>query len=100
MTRSLAEASSLDTVVGACVANPDRWMTAIDDQAKAVCRDCPRMAVRAGGVRDAARRGDVGRCRHPRSGPRARSRAAPAAVAGRARWLSGPPFFVTESEEI
>jgi WhiB family redox-sensing transcriptional regulator len=42
MTRSLAEASSLDTVVGACVADPDRWMTAIDDQAKAVCRDCPR----------------------------------------------------------
>jgi WhiB family transcriptional regulator, redox-sensing transcriptional regulator len=40
--RSLAEASSLDTVVGACVADPDRWMTAIDDQAKAVCRDCPR----------------------------------------------------------
>jgi WhiB family redox-sensing transcriptional regulator len=42
MTRSLAEASSLDTVVGACVADPDRWMTAIDDQAKAVYRDCPR----------------------------------------------------------
>jgi WhiB family redox-sensing transcriptional regulator len=42
MTRSLAEASLLDTGVGACVADPDRWMTAIDDQAKAVCRDCPR----------------------------------------------------------
>jgi WhiB family transcriptional regulator, redox-sensing transcriptional regulator len=42
MTRSLAEVSSLDTIVGACVADPDRWMTAIDDQAKAVCRDCPR----------------------------------------------------------
>jgi WhiB family transcriptional regulator, redox-sensing transcriptional regulator len=42
MTRALAEASSLDTVVGACVADPDRWITAIDDQAKAVCRDCPR----------------------------------------------------------
>ena len=42
MTRSLAEVSSLDTVVGACVDDPDRWMTAIDDQAKAVCRSCPR----------------------------------------------------------
>jgi WhiB family transcriptional regulator, redox-sensing transcriptional regulator len=42
MTRSLAVVSSLDTVVGACVDDPDRWMTAIDDQAKAVCRSCPR----------------------------------------------------------
>jgi WhiB family transcriptional regulator, redox-sensing transcriptional regulator len=42
MTRSPAKATSLDAVVGACVADPDRWTTAIDDQAKAVCRDCPR----------------------------------------------------------
>jgi WhiB family redox-sensing transcriptional regulator len=57
MTRSLAEASSLDTVVGACVADPDRWMTAIDDQAKAVCRDCPRRWLC---------RGRPVRCRAPR----------------------------------
>lgn len=42
MTRSFAGVSSLDAVVGACVDDPDRWMTAIDDDAKALCRDCPR----------------------------------------------------------
>jgi WhiB family transcriptional regulator, redox-sensing transcriptional regulator len=42
MTRPLVDLSSLDTVVGACVDDPDRWMTAIDDAAKAVCRNCPR----------------------------------------------------------
>jgi WhiB family transcriptional regulator, redox-sensing transcriptional regulator len=42
MTRSLAEVRSLDTVVGACVDDPDRWMMAVDDEAKAVCRNCPR----------------------------------------------------------
>jgi WhiB family transcriptional regulator, redox-sensing transcriptional regulator len=40
MTRSLAEVSSLDTVVRACIDDPDRWMAAIDDAAKAVCRNC------------------------------------------------------------
>jgi hypothetical protein len=96
MTRSLAEASSLDTVVGACVADPDRWMTAIDDQAKAVCRDCPRRWLCAREACEMPRaEGDVGWRRHPRSGARARSRASAAAVIGRAGWLSGPRFVVT-----
>jgi WhiB family transcriptional regulator, redox-sensing transcriptional regulator len=42
MTRSLAEHPSPDTVIGACVDDPDRWMMAIDDDAKAACRNCPR----------------------------------------------------------
>lgn len=42
MTRSLAEVASLDAVVGACVEDPERWMTAVDEHAKAMCRHCPR----------------------------------------------------------
>jgi hypothetical protein len=101
MTRSLAEASSLDTVVGACVADPDRWMTAIDDQAKAVCRDCPRRWLCAREACEMPRaEGDVGRRRHPRSGARARSRASAAAVIGRAGWLSGPRFVVRQAKKF
>ncbi len=29
-------------VVGACVSDPDRWMTATDEATKAICRTCPR----------------------------------------------------------
>lgn len=28
--------------IGACIQDPDRWMTATDAQTKAVCRACPR----------------------------------------------------------
>ena len=31
-----------DNLIGACTQDPDRWMTATDDQTKAVCRACPR----------------------------------------------------------
>src|SRR5689334_11887193 len=31
-----------DNQMGACTQDPDRWMTATDDQTKAVCRSCPR----------------------------------------------------------
>ena len=41
MTR-LVNILSLDGVVGACATDPDRWMTAVDDGAKALCRSCPR----------------------------------------------------------
>ena len=52
------------------------------------------LVVRAGGLRDAARRGDVGRRRHSRSRARAHPRASPTAFTGRAGWLSGPPAGV------
>lgn len=42
MTRSFLAVPSPDTVLGACVDDPGRWTTAIDDHAKAVCRACPR----------------------------------------------------------
>ena len=42
MSRSLVEVPTPETVVGACVDDPDHWMRAIDDEAKAVCRDCLR----------------------------------------------------------
>ena len=42
MTRSLAEVSSPEAVVGACVDDPERWITTIDEQAKAVCLNCRR----------------------------------------------------------
>jgi WhiB family transcriptional regulator, redox-sensing transcriptional regulator len=41
-TRSLAEVLSPEAVVGACVDDPERWITTIDEQAKAACLDCPR----------------------------------------------------------
>jgi WhiB family redox-sensing transcriptional regulator len=28
--------------VGACTADPERWTTIADDDAKAICRSCPR----------------------------------------------------------
>jgi WhiB family redox-sensing transcriptional regulator len=31
-----------DNQIGACTQDPERWMTATDDQTKAVCRACPR----------------------------------------------------------
>lgn len=39
---SPAPAVMIDTVVGACTKDPDRWMTATDDATKAICRSCPR----------------------------------------------------------
>jgi WhiB family transcriptional regulator, redox-sensing transcriptional regulator len=42
MTRSLAEVSSPEAVVGAYVDDPERWITTIDEQAKAACLNCPR----------------------------------------------------------
>ncbi len=68
MTRSLAEVSSPEAVVGACVDDPERWITTIDEQAKAVCLNCRRRWLCARGLRDASRRGDVGRRRHPEAG--------------------------------
>lgn len=31
-----------ETPVGACTQDPERWTTAVDDEAKAICRACPR----------------------------------------------------------
>jgi WhiB family redox-sensing transcriptional regulator len=31
-----------DNQIGACTRDPDRWMTATDDQTKSICRACPR----------------------------------------------------------
>jgi WhiB family transcriptional regulator, redox-sensing transcriptional regulator len=42
MSGSLAEYSSLEGVVGACAQDPDRWIAGADDEAKALCRSCPR----------------------------------------------------------
>ncbi|MCP9272495.1 WhiB family transcriptional regulator [Mycolicibacterium arenosum] len=28
--------------IGACTANPEKWVTAADEDAKAICRMCPR----------------------------------------------------------
>ncbi|MCK0176036.1 MULTISPECIES: WhiB family transcriptional regulator [Mycobacteriaceae] len=32
----------LETPVGACTRDPERWTTTADDEAKAICRGCPR----------------------------------------------------------
>jgi len=29
-------------VVGACIQDPDRWMTSTDEATKAICRSCPK----------------------------------------------------------
>ncbi|MEZ0363564.1 MULTISPECIES: WhiB family transcriptional regulator [Mycobacterium] len=42
MTSPSSDPRMLDDVVGACVQDPDRWMTATDDATKAICRGCPR----------------------------------------------------------
>jgi WhiB family transcriptional regulator, redox-sensing transcriptional regulator len=42
MSRSLAEHSLLEGVVGSCTDDPDRWLTGADEDAKATCRSCPR----------------------------------------------------------
>ena len=39
---STPDGVSVYDVVGVCVADPDRWMTATDDATKAICRQCPR----------------------------------------------------------
>ncbi|MCV7072338.1 transcription factor WhiB, partial [Mycobacterium rufum] len=31
-----------ETPVGECTRDPDRWTTTADDEAKAICRSCPR----------------------------------------------------------
>ena len=31
-----------ETPVGACISDPDRWTTTADDEAKTICRACPR----------------------------------------------------------
>ncbi len=31
-----------ETPVGECTRDPDRWTTTADDEAKAICRACPR----------------------------------------------------------
>lgn len=39
---SVSEAPTAgDTVMGACTQDPDRWTTAADEGAKALCRECP-----------------------------------------------------------
>jgi WhiB family transcriptional regulator, redox-sensing transcriptional regulator len=36
-------ATALETVeLGACTQDPDRWTTGLDDEAKVLCRACPR----------------------------------------------------------
>lgn len=46
MTRALHHGGSVAEIVGACSADPDRWMSATDgpsaDLAKAICRGCAR----------------------------------------------------------
>ena len=81
-----------DNQIGACTRDPERWMTATDDQTKAVCRACPRRWLCARGLRDARRPGSVGRHPHPRgrAGPHLRVEAAQ--VVGRARRPSGAPL--------
>lgn len=31
-----------ETPLGACISDPERWTTMPDDEAKAICRACPR----------------------------------------------------------
>lgn len=31
-----------DSPIGECTRDPDRWTTTADDEAKAICRSCPR----------------------------------------------------------
>jgi len=31
-----------DTPIGECTKDPERWTSTADDQAKAICRSCPR----------------------------------------------------------
>lgn len=42
MTSPSSDPRLLDDVVGACVQDPDRWMTGTDDATKTICRACPR----------------------------------------------------------
>jgi len=38
----MSTGTHLETPVGACTRDPERWTSTADEQAKAICRACPR----------------------------------------------------------
>jgi hypothetical protein len=85
MTRSLAEVSSPEAAVGACVDDPERWITTIDEQAKAVCLNCPRRWLCAREACEMPRAAGIG----PASSFPKPGAGAPTRFAGCVHWPSG-----------
>ncbi|EFD75574.1 LOW QUALITY PROTEIN: transcriptional regulatory protein, partial [Mycobacterium tuberculosis GM 1503] len=80
--------------LGVCTQDPDRWTTTPDDEAKTLCRACPRRWLCArDAVESAGAERAVGRGRNSRIRPGAGIRVGPAAIPGRAQRLPGarPP---------
>lgn len=80
--------------LGVCTQDPDRWTTTPDDEAKTLCRACPRRWLCARDAVESAGCGRaVGRGRNSRIRPGAGIRVGPAAIPGRAQRLPGarPP---------
>ena len=85
-----------ETPVGACTRDPERWTTSADEDAKAICRACPRRWLCAREACELPRaEGLWAGIVHP--GRRARTHVCPAAaaLAGRTQRSpgAGPPLY-------